>query len=171
MSAQHRRQLLAFFIVAFAAVLLIGTGLHNQSLHDIINGKARTPTAIASVVTISQGELSIEVGGSARGTTPTQPALVPAISDQAAGRTPTTGTTSPVRTGPGHSERSGKAQPAVQNSKAPAKPTTKANARSDGLVGARTGVTVSGSDKSAADHAKNAHAKKAHAKKHRKHRR
>jgi hypothetical protein len=174
MSAQHRRQLLAFFIVAFAAVLLIGTGLHNQSLRDIINGKSHIPTAIATGVTISQGQLSTEAGGSARGTTPTQPALVPATSDQAAGRTPTARTTSPVRTSPGHSERSGKAQRAAQSSKTSAK-RTKGTARSDSLVVARTGVTLSGSDKSTAGHgkkahAKKAHAKKAHAKKHRQHR-
>jgi hypothetical protein len=179
MSAQHRRQLVAFFIVAFAAVLLIGNGLHNQSLRDIINGKSRIPTAIATGVTISLGQLSTEVGGSARGTTPTQPALVPATSDQAAGRTPTIRTTSLVRTSPGHSERAGKAQRAAQNSKAQnskaqAKSTTKGNARSDSLVRARTDVTVSGSDKSTAGHGKKAHAKKhgkKHGKKHRRHRR
>ena len=171
MSAQHRRQLLAFFIVAFAAVLLLGNGLHNQSLRDMINLKSRTETAIATVVTISEGRLSIEVGGSARGTTPTQPVLAPTTSDQAAGRTPTTRTTSPGRTSPDQSERSGKAQPAAQNSKAPAKRATKANARSDSLFG-RTGVTVSGSDKSTANQGKKAdtkkgHGKKAHGKKHR----
>ena len=154
MSAQHRRQLLAFFIVACAAVLLIGNALHNQSL-DPFNGRSRPREAIAAVVTITPDQSSLENGGSARGTTATEPAPV------------TSSTASPVRTGPGRSDQAPKAQPAAQKSKASAqKHTSQRPTQGNARTAYRTDL-VSGDDEPATGHGKKAHAKKHGKKKHR----
>jgi hypothetical protein len=163
MSIEHRRQLLAFFIVACAAVLLIGNALHNQSL-DPFNARARSPEAIAAAVTITPGESSVESGGSARGTTA---APAPVSSVATSGGTSTSGTTSPVSTGPGRSEQAPKAQRAAQKSNASAQTrtgqrTTQGNART-----AYRSDSVTGDDTLGGGHGKKAHAKKHGKKQHR----
>ena len=146
MSAEHRRQLLAFFIVALAAFLLIGNGLHSQPRqgHD----QSRTPAAIAAGVTISTGPSGFDLGGSARGTTAIEPAAAPARS------VTTTVTSSPLRAAPGHSDQARRADRSVQRSQSSAqKQATKRSARP-------------GSDDKVTAQGKSAGGKKAHAKKH-----
>lgn len=155
MSAEHRRQLLAFFIVALAAFLLIGNGLQTQFGRG--NEPTRTPAAIAAIAagpTISSGPSGVDPGGSARGTTAIEPAAAPA---------PSGGTTSvissPRRAAPGHSNQAPRADRAVQRAKSSSqKQATKRSARpgSDDTVTARS--TSTGGKKA---HAKK-HGKKAH---------
>jgi hypothetical protein len=151
MSVEHRRQLLAFFIVALAAFLLIGNGLHAQFGRG--DGSAREAPAIAAIAagpTISTGSSRVDAGGSARGTTAVEPAAAPARS----GRT-TSVTSPPLRAAPGQSNRAPRAERAVQRSKSSAqKHATQRSARSasDDQVTIRARSTDDG--------------KKAHAKKH-----
>ena len=154
MSAEHRRQLLAFSIVALAAFLLIGNALHNQ--FSTGDGQTRTPAASAAIAagpTISSGQSSVEPGGAARGTTVIEPASPRATSGT------TSVTSSPLRAAPGHSDRARKADRAAQRSQSSAQ--KQATQRS-----ARTGSddTVASNARAAGD-GKKAHAKK-HGKKH-----
>lgn len=157
MSAEHRRQLLAFFIVALAAVLLIGNGLQNEL--GRINDRARTPAVIAAGPTISTGQSSVEPGGSAHGTTVTEPAPAPSTSVK------TTSVTSPAqRAAPGHSDQARKAYRADQRSKSSAqKHATTRSARS------ASDDEVTSKARSAGD-GKKAHPKKPGKKAHKHHR-
>ena len=167
MSIEHRRQLLAFFVVALAAVLLIGNGLHNR-FPDRTNDRPGNPAIIASGPTFNPGPSSVELGGSARGTTTAEPARVPVTSDTTTART-STSRTSPVRTGPGHSDGAQQAPRAVQRSSSSAKePVTQRSARTayrSGVLAQRGYASASRSDTSATGHGNKAHAKK-HGKKH-----
>jgi hypothetical protein len=167
MSAEHRRQLLAFSIVALAAFLLIGNALHNQfSTRD---GQARTPAAVAAIAagpTISSGKSNVEPGGAARGTTVIEPAAPPAASGT------TSVTSSPLRAAPGHSDRARKADRAAQRSQSSAQ---EQGTRRSASTGSDDTVT---SNARAAGDGKTAHAKKhgtkhgkKHGKKQRKHHR
>ena len=171
MSAEHRRQLLAFFIVALAAFLMVGNGLHNQ--FGTGNGQARTPAAIAAAIgagpTISSGQSGDEAGGSARGTTVVQPAT-----SRPTSVTTTSVTSAPLRAAPGHSDRARKADRADQRSKSSTQEhATKRSARSasDDQV-ARANSADDGKKAHAGKHDKKhdkKHGKKAH--KQRSHRR
>lgn len=148
MSAEHHRQLLAFFIVALAAVLLIGYGLQNDLGGS--NDRARTPAVIAAGPTISTGQSSVEPGGSAHGTTVTEPASSPTTAVKT-----TSESSPPLRAAPGHSDQARRADRADQRSKSSAqKLATERSARSasEDQVTSRARSTDDG--------------KKAHAKKH-----
>jgi hypothetical protein len=105
MSVEHRRQLLAFFIVALAAVLMIGNGLGNQVLRDAVNGGSTRQAAISSGVSLVPGPARIELGGSARGTTAVESGSAAAASGSRTDRPGRSRAASPVRTAPGRSDR------------------------------------------------------------------
>lgn len=53
MSAQHRRPLVAFFVVAIACGLIVGQGLRTQDIFDFIVGRsASSPAVVATSVTL-----------------------------------------------------------------------------------------------------------------------
>lgn len=157
MSVEHRRQLLAFFIVALAAVLLIGNGLQNEFGRSI--DPARTPAVIAAGPTISNGQSSVEPGGSAHGTTVTEPASSPSTSVKT-----TYVASPPLRAAPGHSDQARKADRADQRSKSSAQKhatTRSARSASDDQVTSR--ATSAGDGKKArAKQQDKKHGKKAH---------
>lgn len=157
MNAEHHRQLLAFFIVALAAVLLIGSGLQNDLGRN--DDQTRTPAVIAAGPTISTGSSRVDAGGSARGTTVTEPASSPTTSVK------TTSVAPPLRVAPGHSDQARRADRADQRSKSPAqKHATKRSARS------ASGDQVTSRARSADDGKKKTHAKKHGKKSHKQHR-
>lgn len=165
MSVEHRRQLLAFFIVALAAVLLIGNGLNNPVLRDAINGGSGRQAAIASGVSLLPGgQTSIELGGSARGTTVIESDSTQAGSGTTHARPATSRVTSPEPDGPGRSDQS-------PNAKAPAQKSKTSDQKHTGrrTTPGSTRTTLSGArvtDDGTTVHGKKGHAKKDHAKKH-----
>jgi hypothetical protein len=163
MSVEHRRQLLAFFIVALAAVLLIGNGLNDSALRDAIRGGSSDQAAIATGVTLVPGQAGIELGGSARGTTVIES---DSASGTAAAHLATSRGKSPVRVAPGRSAQAPSARGSVQTSKSSAqkhvgKRSTLRSARTSDARLVDDGTTAHGTTA----HGKKAHGKKAHGKK------
>jgi len=159
MSAEHRRQLLAFFLVALASVLMIGNGLNNSAFRDAINGGGHgRPAAIAAGVTIVPGLTSVGLGGSAHGTTVVEPDPAPPSSGTIRTRTRESRGSSPILFAPGHSDKA----PSVKEPVEKTKPSTRKHAGKGPTDKART---VSGA-RATADGAKltgkRAHEKKAH---------
>jgi hypothetical protein len=160
MSIEHRRQLLAFFIVAFAAVLLIGNGLGNQVLREGVDGGSGRQAAVASGVTLMPGQTAVELGGSARGTTVVRSDSAPAPSGTTSGRV-ATHRTEPVRVGPRRSEQ------APSDREVPRK--SKAFGQKDTGKRATPGSARTSTARTVADTDTTVHGKKAHAKKHGEH--
>jgi hypothetical protein len=167
MSVEHRRQLLAFFIVALAAVLMIGSGLSNRALPDALDGGPHGGPArqagVASSVSLLTGQPGIEPGGSARGTTAAESEPAQAKSGAGTDR-------------PGRSQPSlAKGPTVVRSDRTPSAKPAGSTTRTDGprRVGKaplRVARTSSGriatEDGTSATHAKKVHGKKSHAKKH-----
>jgi len=164
MSVEHRRELVAFFIVALAAVLLIGNGLNNQALRDAISGGSERQAAIASGVSLVPGQTSIELGGSARGTTVIESDPARAGSSTTSDRRSTSPSTASEPAGPGRSEK-------TPNAKAPAQKPKTSDQKHTGkrTSPGSTRTTLSGArvtDDGTTVHGKSGHAKKDHARKH-----
>jgi len=170
MSVEHRRQLLAFSIVALAAVLMIGNGMTNQALRDAINGGSARQAAIASGVSLVPGQTSIELGGSARGTTAVASDSEPTASGARAERPGRSRGSSAQGAAVGQADRTPNAKKVAPTTKTHGpkrvakSPTISARTSSDGEV----------TDDGTKVHAKKgtkAHGKKAHGKKNGKSRR
>jgi hypothetical protein len=162
MSVEHRRQLLAFLIVALAAVLMIGNGMNNQALRDALNGGSGPQAVVASGVSLVPGQTGLELGGSARGTTAVESDSAPAASRPNTDRQGKSRGASLGKVAPGQSDRSpsagnGGQQLTDHGSRHTFKASTgSARTSSDGRV----------TDDGKQVHAKKAHSKKAHGKKH-----
>jgi hypothetical protein len=169
MRVEHRRQLLAFFVVALVAVLLTGNAIYGNQSGP---GRARTPAAITAGVTISPGQWNIGLGGSARGTTAEPPASPgPGTAVQSSGRTPTAG--APARTTTRRAHRAQKALGTAHRAAAAKRTRQHAALRqaeaaftSYVLRAYRTQVATRGTGTQGAHHAAKTHAK-AHHRRHR----
>ena len=167
MSVEHRRQLLAFFVVALAAVLMIGNGLNNQALRDAVTGGSNAQAAISSGVSLVPGQTGVELGGSARGTTAVASDPSAVASGSRTDRPGKSRGSSAQGAAVGHSDRT----PNARKSESTAKSHGPKRVGKSPTIGARTSTDGRVADDGTKVHAKKSHGKKAHAKKHGKSRR
>lgn len=166
MSVEHRRQLLAFSIVALAALLMIGNGLNDRALPNAIDGGSTRQAAIASGVSLVPGQVDIELGGSARGTTAVESTSAAAASGSRTDRPGKSRGSSAQGAAVGHSDRTPNARKAGApiRSNGPKRvgksPTIAARTSSDGRL-SDDGMKL----QSQKAQGKRAHGKKAHARK------